>query len=42
VYGSVLASYCVEEFSIDGLRDLAPDRIAARYKRLQEITKFGN
>lgn len=40
VYGSVLASFCVEEFSIDGIRTLDDDRIAERFNLFRKITAF--
>ncbi|MCZ7557171.1 MAG: PfkB family carbohydrate kinase [Bacteroidia bacterium] len=40
VYGSVLASFCVEEFSIDGIRALDDDRIAERFNLFRKITAF--
>ena len=40
VYGSVLASYNVEDFSLNRLRTLTPEDIAARYRAFQEIAYF--
>ncbi len=40
VFGSVVASYNVEAFSLDRLREIDTDRIHARYKEFQEITHF--
>ncbi|HEY4612064.1 MAG TPA: PfkB family carbohydrate kinase, partial [Bacteroidota bacterium] len=40
VYGSTLASFCVEQFSVDGLRDLSPLKIKDRYRSFMEISKF--
>jgi sugar/nucleoside kinase (ribokinase family) len=40
VYGSVLASFSVESFSVDGLTQLTHEKIAARYKEFHEITLF--
>ena len=40
VYGSVLASFSVESFSVDGLTQLTDENIAARYKEFHEITLF--
>jgi len=42
VAGSVMASFCVEEFSLDGLIDLDPERIAHRYRAFQLLTDFGD
>lgn len=38
VYGSVLASFCVERFSIDGLTGLAWEDIDKRYRAFIELT----
>jgi len=40
VYGSVVASFAVEKFSVDRLRDLTRDEIEDRYKHFAEITRF--
>ncbi len=40
VAGSVLASFCVESFSLDGIRGLGSDQIAARYGEFQALTRF--
>jgi len=40
VYGSVMASYNVEDFSLNRMRTLTQDDIAARYKAFQEIAHF--
>ncbi len=40
VYGSVVASHCVEAFSIDGLLRATPDTLEERYSRLAEITRI--
>jgi sugar/nucleoside kinase (ribokinase family) len=40
VYGSALASFCVEEFGIEGIRALRPDGIAARVERFREMVRF--
>jgi len=40
VYGSVLASFCVEEFSIDGIRTLSDQQIAERFNTFRKITAF--
>ncbi|HJO02468.1 MAG TPA: PfkB family carbohydrate kinase [Acidobacteriota bacterium] len=40
VAGSVLASFCVESFSLDGIRGLCVDEIAARYRDFQTLTRF--
>ena len=40
VYGSVMASYNVEDFSLNRLRTLTQEDIAARYRVFQEIAHF--
>jgi len=40
VYGSVMASYVVESFSCNRLRDLTPEEVEERYKMFTDITCF--
>ena len=40
VYGSVMASYNVEDFSLNRLRSLTQEDIASRYRAFQEIAHF--
>jgi sugar/nucleoside kinase (ribokinase family) len=40
VVGSVLASFAVEQFSVDRLRTLEPGEIRARYGELRRLTHF--
>lgn len=40
VYGSVLASYCVEGFSIEKTRDITPDLIETRFQEFRQLTHF--
>jgi sugar/nucleoside kinase (ribokinase family) len=40
VYGSVMASFAVEDFSLDRLRRLREEEIEARYRAFQEMTRF--
>ena len=40
VYGSVVASYVVEDFSIDGLKKLDKSGISERYEKFKEIVAF--
>lgn len=40
IYGSVMASFVVEEFSCDRLRRLTYDEIAHRYREFRAITHF--
>lgn len=42
IAGSVMASFCVERFSLDGLIDLDEERIAHRYRAFQLLTDFGD
>lgn len=42
VAGSVMASFCVEEFSLEGIRDLDEEQIAHRYRAFQLLTDFGD
>jgi sugar/nucleoside kinase (ribokinase family) len=40
IYGSAMASFCVEQFSVDGLRDLSNLKIRDRYHSFVEISRF--
>ncbi len=40
IYGSVLASFTVEEFGIERLKTLTKEEVSARYKEFREITLF--
>lgn len=40
VFGSVMASLSVQEFSLDGLRNLGNDKISKRFKEFMAITNF--
>lgn len=40
IYGSAVASFCVEDFGINGIRNLSLDKIQGRFKSFQELTKF--
>jgi len=40
VYGTVLASYNIENFSFDALRNLNRDDIERRFNRIREMTRF--
>jgi sugar/nucleoside kinase (ribokinase family) len=40
IYGSTLASFCVERFSIDSLRDLSYLKIHDRFLSFRELSKF--
>lgn len=39
IYGSTLASFCVEKFSLDCLRDLSENQIESRYRQFVNMTK---
>src|SRR5438552_11228850 len=40
IYGSVLASFCVEAFSLERLRKLTQDEIADRYQMFKMMSQF--
>ncbi|MDD3905093.1 MAG: PfkB family carbohydrate kinase [Candidatus Omnitrophica bacterium] len=40
IYGSILASFVVEGFSVDRMLEISTDEINLRYKHFKEITKF--
>ncbi len=40
IYGSVLASFCVESFSLDRLRKLSLDEINERYEMFKTMSQF--
>src|SRR5207253_2416589 len=40
IYGSVLASFCVEAFSLERLRKLTQDEIAERYQMFKMMSQF--
>ena len=40
IYGSVLASFCVEAFSLDRLRNLTMDQINERYETFKLMSQF--
>ncbi|MGM0556072.1 MAG: PfkB family carbohydrate kinase [Myxococcota bacterium] len=40
VLGGVMASFCVEEFSLDGLRDIETARIERRFAQFQDLVNF--
>ena len=40
IYGSALASFCVERFSIDRFRDLSYLEIQDRFREFRELSKF--
>ncbi len=40
IYGSTMASFCVERFSTKGLEDLSTLEIHSRFLEFQELTKF--
>jgi len=40
IYGSVLASFCVERFSLDRFRTLTRDEIDARFEQFRGLTRF--
>jgi len=40
IYGSILASFAVEDFSVDRMLEISMGDIEARYRHFREITKF--
>jgi hypothetical protein len=40
IYPSVFASFCVEAFSLERLRELAMDEIAKRYETIKLMRPF--
>lgn len=40
IYGSTLASFCVEQFSVEGLRDLTYLHIQDRYRSFMNLSRF--
>src|SRR6266849_6633323 len=40
IYGSVLASFCVEAFSLDRLRTLSMEEVAKRYETFKLMSQF--
>jgi sugar/nucleoside kinase (ribokinase family) len=40
IYGSALASFCVEQFGLDGLKDLAYLQIRDRFRAFRELSRF--
>ena len=40
IYGSVLASFCVEAFSLERLRSLSMDEINQRYETFKMMSQF--
>jgi sugar/nucleoside kinase (ribokinase family) len=39
-YGSVMASFCVEDYSLDRLRNLSDGEIEGRYRAFRDLTHF--
>ncbi|MBX7045337.1 MAG: sugar kinase [Ignavibacteria bacterium] len=40
IYGSTMASLCVEEFSLEGIRNLSQDKIRDRFNAFKRLTHF--
>jgi sugar/nucleoside kinase (ribokinase family) len=40
IYGSVMASFCVEAFSLDRMRSLTQDDIQCRYSEFKDLTGY--
>jgi sugar/nucleoside kinase (ribokinase family) len=40
IMGSVMGSFAVEQFSVDGIRNLDRERIQARFDEMAELARF--
>lgn len=40
VYGSVMASFCVEQFGLERFKTLTPEEIVARFREFQKMSHF--
>lgn len=40
IYGTVMASFCVEQFSVNGMASLTGDDIEMRFRQLREVSHF--
>jgi len=40
IYGSIMASFAVEDFSVNKLLELTPEHVEARYQQFKKITAF--
>jgi sugar/nucleoside kinase (ribokinase family) len=40
IYGSVMASFCVESFGIERFKTLTPEEIVSRFREFQKICHF--
>ena len=40
IYGSTMASFCVEKFSLDGVRELSHLEIKDRYNEFRSFSAF--
>ncbi len=40
IYGSAMASFCVEKFSVDGLRELTYLKVQDRYRSFRDLSRF--
>jgi sugar/nucleoside kinase (ribokinase family) len=40
IYGSVLASFCVEKFGVEGMKELTYLRIRDRFRAFRELSRF--
>jgi sugar/nucleoside kinase (ribokinase family) len=40
IYGTVMASFCVEEFSVAGMDRISPNDIERRYLALKDVSHF--
>jgi sugar/nucleoside kinase (ribokinase family) len=40
IYGSTMASFCVENFGLDRFRDLSPEEVDLRFEEFRRLTRF--
>jgi hypothetical protein len=40
IFGSVVASFTVEKFSLDRLREISRDDLESRYREFRSLTEF--
>lgn len=41
LYGSTLASFCVEQFGVEGIRDLTDQKIQDRFRKIKQLSYVG-
>ncbi len=40
IYGSIMASFCVEDFSVNRMKKVTPTQIQERFQRFRDLTRF--